>query len=944
MRTLLVVFALAVTAPHAPPGDPLAEGFAAPPLAARPRALWAWINGNTDLSEITRELEEVKAKGMGGLDIWDIRPVVDNDHVVPAGPAFMSDASVAAIVHAVREATRLGLEIGLTIASGWNAGGSWTRPEFATMGLYRTTVEVSGPAAVEVTLPFPDLPDHYGEGADRGPAIIERGPDGLPVFYRDVAVLAIPVTAGAVIPSRDAVMDLTGRMAKDGRLSWTAPAGHWKIVRYVCTNTGQPMISHSASSRGPMIDHFNPEATEAHVKHFLDRLSREMGPLDRTALKYLYTDSYEVRGELWTPRMLDEFRRRAGYDLLPFMPVFEGQTVVDRDTTERFLFDYRKVLSDLIIDSHYAKGVEVCHRYGIGFVAEAAGPGQPIHNCPFESLRSSGVLDVPRGEFWHNTTGEHAALLQVVKGVASSAHIYGKRFVEAEAFTSVWLWQETPADLRPTADHAFAEGLNRVVFHTFPHTPRAAGRPGWVYSFGTQISETLPWWPMARPFVDYLARCSFMLQRGQFVGDVLYYYGDRAPNFVAPKHVDPSLGPGYDYDAVNSDVLLSRLDVRDGRFVLPDGTSYEVLALPTDEPGMNLDVLRRIEALVGAGGTILGPKPTRSLGLFDHEARDADVRRIADRLWQDCGDGRPSVPYGAGRVVCAASLRDTLAARGVLPDVEVVDGTPSSSIDFIHRRDEDNEIYFVRNTTGQPLEAVVAFRAGDRVPEVWDAVSGARARAAYDREGARTRIRLSVDPDGSLFVVFRRGAATTARAAALAAAPGTSITVPGPWRVSFPTPAGPRALDMPSLTSWSDAEDEEIRGFAGTATYAASMVVAEPDVHGRSQLRLGHVAGVAHVWVNGIDCGIAWARPWRVDASRALRAGQNDLRIEVASTWPNPLMVDAHRPAGSRRFHSNITKLPNAWTYELSSLPSAAYPLRQAGLLGPVTLNLEGAP
>jgi hypothetical protein len=810
------------------------------------------------------------------------------------------------------------------------------------MGLYRSTAEVSGPGPVTVTLPFPELPASYGEGASKTPALIERGPDGRPAFSREVAVVALPAPSGTTLPSRSAVVDLTGRIDGEGRLTWDAPAGRWTIVRYVCANTGQPMISHSASSNGPMIDHFNPEATRVHLEHFLDRLSRELGPLGRTALKYLYTDSYEVRGELWTPRLFEEFRRRAGYDLLPFMAVFEGYTVVDRETTERFLFDYRKVLSDLIVDGHYAKGVEVCRRYGIGFAAEAAGPGQPIHNCPFESLRSSGVLDIPRGEFWHEAGGEHAELLQVVKGVASAAHIYGRPVIEAEAFTSVWLWQEVPADLRPTADRAFAEGLNRIVFHTFPHTPRAAGRPGWVYSFGTQVSETLPWWPMARAFNDYLARCSFLLQRGRFVGDVLYYYGDRAPNFVPPKHVDPSLGAGFDYDVTNTDVLLHRLSVRDGRFVLPDGTSYEVLALPADEPGMNVEVARRLRTLVRERGTIVGPRPDRSVGLLDRESRDAEVRGIAAELWQHCGRGASSVAYGAGRVVCEGTLRETLAARGIRPDVTVGGGAPASAIDYIHRRDGEDEIYFVRNTTDAALAVPVTFRTSGRRAALWDAVTGATRAVESRGEGSGLAIDVRLVPRGSVFVVFRPGGSV---AAGVAPERMTStVEVPGPWHVTFPTPAGPRALDMSNLRSWSGEPDDEIRGFAGIATYAAEVMVPSGNPGRHARLGLGRSEAPVRVWVNGIDCGVAWTAPWRVDVSRALRAGRNQLRIEVASTWPNALIVDRKRPAHARRYHSNITKLPNAWTFELDALPNDKYPLRPAGLVGPVTLEVEVAP
>ncbi len=918
-----------------PPSLTLEEGFRHPPLAARPRALWPWINGNTDLAEITHELEEAKAKGMGGFDIWDIRPVVDEDKVVPPGRPFMGADSVKAIAHAAREATRLGLDLGLTIASGWNAGGSWTRPEHATMGLFRSEKVVEGPARITLVLPFPDLPKDY---KDQGPALIERDAAGRPAFSREVAVLAIPVTADKAIPSLAAVIDLSERMDAGGNLTWDVPAGRYRVVRYVCANTGQPMISSSASSNGPMIDHFNPEATEVHLRYFIDKLTAELGPLEKTALRYLYTDSYEVRGELWTPRLLDEFRQRVGYDLKPFLPVLDGHTVVDSLTTARFRFDYDKLLSDLIIEGHYAKGKEVANRYGLGFVAEAAGPGQPIHNCPFESLKSSGALDVPRGEFWHNHNGKDAELLQVVKGMAAASHIYEKTFVEAESFTSVWLWQERLADLRPTADRAFCEGLNRVYFHTFPHTPRAAGKPGWVYSFGTQISETQPWWPHAGPFMDYLARTSFLLQQGVFVGDVLYYYGDQAPNFVPAKHVDPSLGRGFDYDVTNSDVLLHRLSVQGGRLVLPGGGSYAVLALPDDER-MDPAVLRKVEELVGAGATVVGPKPTRAYGLADREKADSGVREGAARLWGEVdGSAVKERKVGLGRVVFGKDLRTVLAERSIGPDL-AAEGEADAVLDFIHRRTREADLYFVRNTSDQAIEAMVRFRATRPRVERWDPVSGHTAGLDARIEGATSAVRLRFGPTGSYFVVFRDGPpAAPARAARPAPRPTLPLT--GDWQVTFPLESGATNVTFSDLTSWADSPRDDIRFFSGIATYRKEIEVPALE-NGRAVLHLGSVEATARVLVNDQEAGILWTPPFALDVTPLLRRGRNVLSIEVANRWPNRLIGDAHLPKEERRTSTNIKRMPNAWSTPMVDLPNAKYGLLPSGLLGPVEIRFE---
>jgi len=942
----------------------LREGFTTPPVEARPRALWDWVDGNFQMEEITREMEEAARMGMGGFDIWDVRSVVDEDSIMPAGPPFMGDESVKAICHAINEADRLGLDLGLIIASGWNAGGAWTLPEHQTMGLYSSVAEVTGPVKIELPLAFPELPDRAGKKGREMKAFIPRDDSGLPVFFKDVAVIAFEQDEEGAV--KEKVVDLTGMMDESGILTWDVPRGNWTITRYVCTNTGQPMISSTPNSKGPMIDHFNAEASERHIRYFIDKLEAALGKsLGESGLTYFYTDSYEVQGQLWTPAMTSEFERRMGYSMVPYLPALGGSMVSDPETTSRFLYDYRRVLSDLIIENHYDRTREICEEHGVGFVAEAAGPGWPIHNCPFESLKSSGSLTFPRGEFWHipdntdfwrsfrGTEREQHYLvdLDVVKGVASASHIYNQKVVEAEAFTGTHLWNEGPGDLKPTADKAFCEGLNRINFHTWPHTPEEAGTPGWVYAFGTLVNEHRIWWPMAKPWMDYLGRCSYMLQQGNFVGDVLFYYGDSVPNFVPARHVIPDLGFGYDYDVTNSDILLSKLEVVDGQLVLPHGQHYELLALP-DEATMQPEVLQKIEKLVREGATVVGPKPCRSHGLFNREERDREVRGLADQIWGQCdGVQHTSNDYGKGKIIWGESLRSVLLGRGVIPDFDIAEAHGNNALDFIHRKWGQTDIYFLRNGGGVPVRGLANFRQKGKEVEYWDPSTGKMYRAGgTENEHGGTTVQVSIDVHGSLFVVFSPGMDGEEEqvsddpwfGAFLEDRLQTVKSLDGPWNVNFPEEsAGEGRVVFDSLIFWNRRPEDGIRFFSGIAGYEKEFEW-DPGINAGDQrvfIEFDNIVETAQLYLNGSDLGILWKRPFRVEITEALKQGDNRLRVMVANTWANGLAGDARLPEDQRRTSTNVTRLPNAWAYPFETIPNDQYDLIEGGLSGSVNIS-----
>ena len=920
----------------------LSEGFVDPPVSVRPKGYWDWMNGNFDLERLTIELEEAKAQGMAGYDFFDIG-AVESPEMVPAGPAFMSDECLEAISHAVKEAERLDMELGLILSSSWDAGGSWIKSEHGSMALYETSVIVEGPGDYNDLLPFPELPETDRRGRK---LLIEKDENGMPVYYKDVAVLATTVTDADII-SQAQVIDLTELMQSDGTLSWEMPEGEWEITRFVCTNTGEPLKVPSPNSVGRSMDHFNADATDFHFNYFIDRLQTIFDDIGATPIKYFYLCSYEVVGFVWTPKMLEDFKSRRGYDMTPYLPVLQGKIIENEEITERFLYDYRKTLSDLLIENLYLRGREIINPYGLKLCSESGGPGAPIHNVPVDALRALGVLDIPRGEFWykHQRFDEFGFdVMQLVKEISCAAHIYGKKEVQGEAFTSFLHWQEGPAELKPLADMAMCEGLNRFVYHTSPHTTPDAGIPGYAYHAGTHFNTTRVWWPKSRVFTDYLARSCFLLQQGNFVGDVLYYYGDQAPNFVKPKHVDPNLGFGFDYDVTNSEVILTRLDTKDGKLVLPDGTSYEILVLP-DQDHADVEVLKKLEDLVSRGAHIVGPKPTRSHGLKNYQERDVEIQELADKLWGPTdGVTIAESHVGDGKVFWTKNLKEVLSKRGVGPDFNFQGGSDTINLDFIHRRTAMDDIYFLSNKTYGTESIEGIFRVSGKVPEIWDAETGIiYSVPEYDDDGKNTTISLRLLPQGSLFVVFRNQATQDQFIAGEYTAEGftadTRIDIKGPWTIEFPAGWGaPQKAELPELISWSESDDPGIKYFSGIASYSKTFSINDEQLSADIvvYLDLGEVKEVAEVFLNGESLGIYWRPPYTINITEAIRPGENQLIVEVANTWNNRLVGDAQLPLEERHTKTNITG-PNWQT----RIPWKDSPLLESGLFGPVSILIN---
>jgi hypothetical protein len=943
------------------------EAFRNPPLAARPSALWAWLNGHVDHAQITRELEEMKAKGMRGAIIWDVGAIADPDKLIPVGPAFLGPESLAAIHHVMDECTRLGLETGLFASSSWNAGGPWVTPPDSGKELRWSETRVAGPAEFSAILPMPEK---------------ARDP------FEDVAVLAVPQANGRTIADPAASIRLTDRLAPDGRLTWSAPPGEWSLLRFVANRSGEHLKIPSPKSNGLLVDHLSRQATDVHFNHILDTIGRGrdgFGPL-----KVLMLDSYEVTPTVdWTEGFQQVFETRNGYDPTPWLPVLAGWKVGDGDLASRFRHDYQKLVSDLLIENHFARGRELLHARGLQLLAEAGHGGHPR----VDPLKALGASDIPMGEFWNQNKN------WVTKEASSAAHIYGHRFVNAETLTGWRNWQDGPAAYKRIYDLAFCAGLNQATFHTFTHNPPDAGKPGFAYHAGEHFNVNSTWWPVAGPMIKDMSRTCHLLQQGRFVADVCAYYGDEAPNLVPARRIPPgvesrwpagmcphcgmkkpvnldSLGQGHDYDYLNEDVILNRMQVKDGRLMLPDGMNYRLLILP-DRESISPEALRRIAQFIEAGATVVGRKPLRSNSLRGYPDCDREVSELADRIWGPCdGETVRSRSHGAGKVFWNVPLKEILAGMGVMPDLVVESpDNQQRDIDYIHRHTETEDIYFVSNSSPEHRSAVCRFRvSSSRTPSFWHPADGSvRPCPVYQVGDGFTRLTVELPPASSVFVVFREGqrddhlVAVTSPAAdqkamevlalerdtvtakvwqpgkwRIESARGASgdiavsevapdQSIDGPWQVEFPGNLGaPPSIVMDVLADWTAHADPGVRHFSGTARYRIPITLSPGHCADGKQviLDLGDVKEVAEITVNGRNLGIAWKQPYRIDITTAVRPGTNQLEIAVTNLWNNRIVGDLKRPDQAPIARTNLTRKfkPNS-------------PLLPSGLLGPVTLR-----
>jgi len=767
----------------------LKAGFKNVPKEARMRVWWFWMNGIATIESITQDLEAMKANGIAGAILID-----NGADYAPIGPTFMSKEWKELFAHAISEADRLGIEISLNIQSGAGDPGNPNIED--DNGLKETTfyeTKVTGPKKLELQLEVPPNQIFYKDikvQAIRTPDIEssqdeliknwgvksftkkEKWNNELDMYDLNEFYDTYEDKGISVAVKQSEIIDLSP-FYEDGRLNWDVPEGKWTIIRYGYTSTGKRNNYASEGFKGGLsYDQMHKRGINAQWDEVVKPLI-DIAKANGNSLKYLHVDSWEMKNTNWTHNFISEFKNHRGYDLEPFLPVLAGYIVISREVTNRFLEDFRLTVGDLVADNNYREFRRLAHEAGLSIHSESAGPHMP----PVDGLKTLGINDVPMGESWAraNTHRKSETRRIHVKLGASAAHIYGKRFFAAETPTSVGpAWERSPADVKNVLDKGFCTGVNRVNWHTYTSSPDEYGIPGIEYFAGTHLNRKATWWDESKVFIDYINRTQHMLTQGLHVADVLGYLGSGVPLFGFLDSDREDIPDGYAWDMCNSDVLLNRATVKDGRIYLPDGKNYAILALPKIN-NISLPVLRKIEEMVKQGIVLVGDSPERPFGLTDYPASDEEFNLIVEKLWGETNtEDAFKKTYGKGKVYFGKNVEEVLRLESITPDL-AWESSENVDLAYIHHTSDKVDVYYVVNKWAwkgvdqlkfihsvklpdRYLKANCSFRVkGDRKIERWNPVTGEITEVnIYKRENGSYTLPINLEPEGGAFFVFTK--------------------------------------------------------------------------------------------------------------------------------------------------------------------------------------------
>ena len=736
-----------------------------------------------------------------------------------------------------------------------------------------------------------------------------------------------PVGPNAVIQKRD-VLDLTSKMRPDGTLDWTPPPGDWVILRFGYSLLGITNHPATAEATGLEVDKLNRAYVKSYMNQYLDSYKDTVGAdkMGTQGIKYVITDSWEAGAQNWTDDMIAEFKARRGYDPIPWMPVLAGHIVESSAASDGFLWDFRKTIADLTADEHYGQVEATLKERGMGHYGESHESGRAFIA---DGMEVKKLDDIPMGAMWTQVPRVNEIEYDYNaddRESASVAHIYGQNIAAAESMTAAaapWAW--SPATLKPTADQELLNGINRFVIHESAHQPLVGKgtKPGLTLGpFGQWFNRNETWAEDAGPWVNYLARSSYMLQQGRFAADLVYFYGEDSNLTAIFNTKAPNIPTGYGFDYINADGLIHALSVNNGRITTRSGMSYRILGLDPYSEHMSLPVLRAIHGLVEAGAVVAGPRPVDDPSTADDHA---EFRKLNAELF---GDGTGVHHVGKGTVYAGQDLAEVFRALGVAPDFDYTKPEKDTRVLFAHRKLPDGDIYFVDNRSDHDQTVDASFRVTGKTPMLWHAETGKSQPVSYKIADGRTTVPLQMEPWGTVFVVFRKPTTQLARTLPAPVSAG-AVTVHGPWTVSFtPDLGAPPSITLPELISWSDSADAGVKYFSGSGTYTKTIHVPEGLFKKNAQLwiDLGAVMNLADVTVNGKNLGTVWHTPYRVDATGALKPGDNEVSITVTNAWVNRLIGD-QQPNATTKYTSADVK-----PY------SADSPLLPSGLLGPVQI------
>jgi len=716
------------------------------------------------------------------------------------------------------------------------------------------------------------------------------------------------------------VIDISKNLSADGTLNWDVPEGEWVILRTGMTPTGTKNAPASPEATGYEVDKMSKKHVAMHFEAHMGEILNRIPEADRKTFKVVVQDSYETGGQNFTDDFLSGFKQRYGYDAVPYLPVYQGFVVNSEQSSDRFLWDMRRMVADKVAYDYVGGLREISHKYGLHTWLECYGHW----GFPSEFLLYGGQSDEISGEFW--SEGDLGNIEN--RAATSCGHIYGKTKISAESNTCAGSpFSRYPGTIKQRGDRFFAEGINNTLLHVYITQPYEEKEPGVNAWFGNEFNRKNTWFTQMDVYTQYLKRTNFMLQQGLNIADVAYFIGEDAPKMTGI--VNPELPVGYQFDYMNAEVIEKYMTVKNGLITLPHGTQYRILVLPKLET-MRPELLAKIKQLVSEGAVVMGPAPKLSPSLQNQPKADQLVKTLASGLWGKVdGVKVKSAKFGKGTILSGMTMEEAFAQINCVPDCKLPD---DRTIHYGHRTLGNSEIYFVSNQTGENKLVNPEFRVNGMLPELWEATTGSiRKLPTYRQTGEITTVPLKLAPYESVFVVFREKTGSTVVKGVDANYPEPSLLadLKGPWTVTFD--ASRRGPEQPvvfeTLQDWTTSADEQIKYYSGTAFYNTTFNLAKLPKDKKVIINLGSFTAMAKVIVNGTYAGGLWTAPYLLDITTFVRTGVNELKIEVVNTWINRLIGDTKLPVDQRKTWCPVNTLK----------PDS--PLQPSGLFGPVTIS-----
>ena len=900
-------------------------GFQNPPMSAKPFVRWWWNGDRLTAEEILRELDVMKEAGIGGVEINPIKFPFGSEPVGYETLQWLSDEWIEMLKVALQGARERGIICDMIVGSGWPFGGEFLEKEEQTQMVTIETIDLEGGQQYQFQR------EELLQKVD--PEIHSKNE----TVYRDLIMLRLMPTV-----SNEFIEGIyLDEQLEEETIIVDVPEGR-HVLYYVVKLTGyMAVINGAPGAAGPVLNHYNKPAVERYLNRLSSVLTEKIGPMG-DHLRAMFCDSMELEGANWNDDLPEEFEKRRGYALLPYLPfvlkkVGHMGNPVEEEYGTTFPPQVKDMLNRVRLDFYYTRlelfkerFIDVfnnwCHENGVQSRVQAYGRGM-------HPMETSMDIDIPECETWlrpgiggdlPDRGSQGRAYWMINKFVSSGARLAGKRLVSCEEITNTQMvFMATLERIKITGDQSNLSGVTHSILHGFNYSPPEAPYPGWV-QYGTWLNERNPWWPYFKLWADYKTRLSWLFQNAdmqsnvailQPLTDLWLKHGPQRDPF--PTHDYPDYqhnlweavhknGDGCDYI---SEKILYAASYRSGKLVYGQ-RSYEVLLIPETET-MDMQTINALDAFTTAGGKVvfIGKKPFRSPHFMDYEARDKEVADAMAKLFENHSQNVILYPSpGEDLLGWYTSLQEAI---GHSPMVHIE--KPDKQLSQVCYQAGEAEIFFFMNSS---LTKQISFRAQfyaerGRYPWIWDPESGEKYR--YPRATGKKDMLIKLAPAASLLIVFEKAREGEDYPSIPGQGEGKEIT--GPWRMKLSHVNGKeRQITLRRLVDFQ--KDYRLKTFAGEAVYEKEIMVDNP--RGQTYINLGDVQGVSELTVNGKNIGVRWYGHHIYDISGSLVKGNNNLSIKLTTIAGNYLKSLKDNQTAQR------------WT--------SGQPYYPVGMMGPVEL------